>query len=291
VCGTLGEVYGWHYGFAAAGVGMVCGLVVYTWGARYLPSQVVQARTVAERARAEQAKARRTSDPGEGDLVARFSLLVAVVAAVVVFRGAYEQLGNTLALWADTGVDRRVAGDLSIPMTWFQSINPLVVFLLTPVFLARWAALAAKGREASTLVKMALGAAIVGGSYLAIGVVSLLAERAGVKASWIWLVAFLAVLTAGELYILPVGLGLFGRLAPPRLTAFTIAVWFFAISFGNALAGWLGSFWSRLTHAEFFALVGAVSLTSGALLLVLDRPMRRLEAGAETELAALHLET
>jgi POT family proton-dependent oligopeptide transporter len=64
-------------------------------------------------------------------------VLVGIGLAVTVFRAAYEQVGNTVALWADSGVDRTL-GDWSIPMTWFQSLNPLFVMLLTPPLLAYW---------------------------------------------------------------------------------------------------------------------------------------------------------
>ena len=92
---------------------------------------------------------------------------------------------------------------------------------------------------------------------------------------WGWLLAFFAVMTAGELYILPIGLGLFGSLAPAGLQATSIALWFLAAFGGNLGAGILGTLWSRLTHAEFFVVTAAVSALSGLLLLSLDRPVRR----------------
>jgi POT family proton-dependent oligopeptide transporter len=197
---------------------------------------------------------------------------------VVVFRGAYEQIGNTIALWADTGVERAVTAGWSIPATWFQSLNPLMVFLLTPLYVARWNRQAAKGKEASSVIKMATGAAIVAASYLIIAGVAAWSDAHHAKASWIWLAAFIVVMTSGELFILPVGLGLFGRLAPARLTATTIATWFLAGFFGNLLAGWIGGFWSVTPHAGFFAATAAVALAAAALLFLLDGRARRLEA-------------
>ena len=94
-----------------------------------------------------------------------------------------------------------------------------------------------------------------------------------------WPLFFLVLLTAGELFILPVGLGLFARLAPDRIGATTIAAWFFAAFGGNLLAGALGTLWSRIGHATFFAAMASLATLAALLLWLLDRPVRRLEPG------------
>jgi POT family proton-dependent oligopeptide transporter len=86
------------------------------------------------------------------------------------------------------------------------------------------------------------------------------------RTSWFWLTAYFVVLTIGELFILPVGLGLFGRLAPKGYEATTIATWFFAGFAGNIFAGALGMLWSDLSTPMFFAVIGAVGFVSAALL-------------------------
>src|SRR5437868_4611002 len=105
ICGTLGELYGWHYGFAAAGVGMLLGLVIYVSGRRYLPPESSRVAAVSVLAAREE------------DVTQRLILLGAIVMVVVAFRGAYEQVGNTFAIWADQGVDRQITPGMSIPMT------------------------------------------------------------------------------------------------------------------------------------------------------------------------------
>ena len=98
-------------------------------------------------------------------------MLFAIGLAVTVFRGAYEQVGNTVALWADSGVDRATSL-LTIPMTWFQSLNPLLVFLMTPLLLARWRRQAAAGRAQSSMRKMATGSLMVAAAYLLLAAVA-----------------------------------------------------------------------------------------------------------------------
>ena len=130
----------------------------------------------------------------------------------------------------------RQVGSFSIPMTWFQSLNPLMIFLFTPVIVAWWTRAAKQGREPGSIGKMATGGFIVGISYLVLALVAHLSGDA--RASWLWLVFFFFVYTVGELFILPVGLGLFGKLAPAEFAATAIAAWFMAAFFGNlALVG------------------------------------------------------
>ena len=159
VCGTLGEVYGWHWGFAAAGIGMLIGLATYLAGLRYLPAERDRTRVAPTPVRAE------------GDRK-RFLLLLGIMAVVIIFRGAYEQNGNTIALWTDSGVDRHLNAHLSIPLTWFQALNPLLIFLLTPILVSYWTRLAKTGREPSSVRKMVTGAMLLALSFAIIAVSS-----------------------------------------------------------------------------------------------------------------------
>ena len=202
-------------------------------------------------------------------------LLLGVGIAATIFRGAYEQIGNTIPLWTDLGVDRAWGGWI-IPMTWFQSLNPLLVITMTPLLLLHWRRRADAGRDTSPARKMAIGALIVAAAYLLLAMVATVvgAERA----NWIWLLVFFIVLTLGELYILPTGLGLFARLAPQRLGATTVAAWFLAIFSGSLLAGAVGALWSRASHAGFFIFLSGLAVAAAILLWLLDRPIRILEA-------------
>jgi len=254
VCGTLGELYGWHWGFGAAGVGMLSGLLLYILGGKYLPAEPVR-------------------QPAASPVRTRFSgriilLMLAVGFATTLFRGAYQQVGNTVAIWLESGVDRGV-GDLSIPMTWFQALNPLFVFALTPLLLGHWQRRAAVGRERPAIARMAIGAALVGLSF------AMLAALAGVAHGqpiyWLWLVVFFAVLTLGELYILPTGLYLFDRLAPPGSSAFAIAAWYATIFTGSLFSGWVGTAWSVMSPPGFFLLLAGCALAGAAILGLLGR--------------------
>jgi proton-dependent oligopeptide transporter, POT family len=168
-------------------------------------------------------------------------------------------------------VDRR-AGALTVPMTWFQSLNPLLVMLLTPALLAHWRRRAAAGRAEAPARKMAAGAAVVALAYLLLAALS---ARGGTT-HWAWLAAFFAVFTLGELYILPTGLGLFARLAPAGFGATTVAAWYLSIFAGSFSAGLVGTLWSRLDPGVYFLLLGAIAGAAALLLLAIDPYERRI---------------
>ena len=264
ICGTLGELYGWHYGFGAAGIGMVAGLLIYLSGQRYLPDEAPRAAAAAKR-------------PWfEGFSRDTVIVLVAIALSVMVFRGAYEQVGNTVALWADSSVDRTV-GSLIIPVTWFFSLNPLFVILMTPPLLAYWARRAAAGRDAAPARRMAMGALVVAGSYLVLALAASLAGSTG--AHWLWFAGFFIVFTFGELLILPTGLGLFARLAPQGMGATTVAAWYLTIFSGSLAAGFVGTLRSAMSPDLFFIMLAGIAAIAAGLLVSLDGRVRQAESG------------
>ena len=277
VCGTIGELYGWHYGFAIAGVGMLVGLVIYLTNQKVLPAE---AQLMKDR------KAKKAPLGPEGVRAVRNLMIIAAI--VVLFRIAYEQSGNTIALWADSRTDRMLhlgAARFLIPATWFQSVNPLLIFTFTPLITWWWARQARRGREPEPLTKMALGAALGGLAFLLMIGAATSAGGHG-TASWLWLVGFFALLTAGELYILPVGLSVFSTLAPARVASAMIGVWYIAKFAGGLFSGWLGAYWQVLPSGWFFLIGASFAFLSGAGLLLAQRrrvlPSRAVLAATPT---------
>ena len=183
------------------------------------------------------------------------------------FWATYEQIGNTIVLWADANTDRGI--DLfglsaEIPTTWFLAFNPFMIFAFTPFIVALWARQAARGTEPSTVTKMALGCFGVTLAYL---VMTAAALHAGAgKASWLWLLGFFVVITTAELYLSPVGLSLVTKVAPARILSMMMGVWLATSFTGGFLAGYIGSFWSRMEKPEFFLMVAAIAALAGAMI-------------------------
>ena len=208
VCGTLGEELGWHYGFAAAGVGMTIALVVYLYAVPMLPPDEMH-----------QAKAagldKKPLDRNEWRAILA---LIALFLPTTMFWAIYEQQGNTIALWADDHTVRAI--DLlvwhgEIPVTWFQAFNPFMIFTFTPFIIEFWAWQEKRGIEPSTITKMALGCFCAALSYLIMAGAAW--SAAGNSASWWWLFAYFVVITIGELYLSPIGLSLVSKIAPARM--------------------------------------------------------------------------
>lgn len=275
ICGTIGEIYGWHYGFAIAGVGMLIGLVIYLSNQRSLPVE-------ARHSSAGRPPARPLGPEGRRAVLG----LIGIAALVVLFRIAYEQSGNTIALWADGSTDRTLrigATQLVIPATWFQSINPLLIFCLTPLLALWWTRQARTGREPSPLNKMAIGSTLAGLAFLLMLGAARQAEIEGV-ASWAWLVGFFLLLTLGELFVLPIGLSVFSRMAPAQIASLMIGVWYLAKFAGSLAAGLLGAQWQSLSPALFFSIGAACAFAAAmAFALTAARGGRRRAAAPEAQ--------
>jgi POT family proton-dependent oligopeptide transporter len=259
VCGTLGEEFGWHYGFAAAGVGMTTGLIIYLFATPSLPKD-----TIATRAAPQLPLAR-------ADWQA-IGAIILLMLPMGLFWATYEQQGNTIVLWTSDYTDRHLFGDLSVPVTWFQAFNPFMIFAFTPFIVAFWTRQGA--HEPSTVIKMAIGLFLNAVSWL-IMLAAVHAAGDG-KASWLWLFAFFVTITVGELYLSPTSLSLVTKMAPARLLSTMMGLWLAAIFVGNFLAGFIGSFWSSMAKGDFFFLLAAISAGAGLAITLMHRPLRAI---------------
>lgn len=265
VCGTLGEVYGWHYGFSAAGVGMLAGLAVYLSGQRWLaPDSMGNHRFQREEVDASLTLHERNRVWG----------LIAVCLFSVAFWAAYEQQGNTLALWADAYTDRHFLGR-EFPASWFQSLNPALIILGTPLVTTLWARQSRRRKEPSTVAKMALGCFLLAAGFLVMIPAAWAQAANGAPVSVLWLLAFTTLITLGELYLSPIGLSLVTKLSPARMVSMMMGVWFLSSFAGNYAAGFLGRYWEQMPKDFFFLIIAIVAFAAGVGILLILKPMKR----------------
>lgn len=259
----MDPVHSWHWGFAAAGVGMTFGLVMYLLQRERLAH--VGHAPAAELARPwgklvlvllgslALVATMKLSDEYHALVYALFALQIAAVlffafrpdqdskriAAILVFFFAaeifwaiFEQTGSTISLFADRLTRNEVAGH-AFPSSWWQSVNSVWVILLAPVFAFLWIKLGA--RQPSSPAKFTLGLLFVALSFvLMVPAAKLTADG---KIGPMWLVALFFLQTVGELCLSPVGLSTMTKLAPPRLLGLVMGIWFLAAALGNKLAG------------------------------------------------------
>jgi proton-dependent oligopeptide transporter, POT family len=265
VCGTLAVVYGWHYGFGAAGVGMCLGLVVYLSGQKYLAKDNLMKTAEGVAPKAEKLT---------GDEWKRVWALVVLCLLNVVFWAVYEQQGNTMQTWADEQtIWPRILG-FQIPSTWFQSFNPLCIFVFAPVLDIFWRRQQKKGTEPTSVSKMAIGCFILGASFIVMIVGAKVVG--GGKGSMFWPLFCTFLLTIGELYLSPIGLSLVTKVSPIRIVSMMMGMWFISSFLGNTLSGYIGVFYDRWSHSAFFIMLTVLGLASGLAMWGFNKPLKKV---------------
>jgi POT family proton-dependent oligopeptide transporter len=262
VCGTLGQLYGWRYGFAAAGAGMVLGLIIYLWGQKYLAADHLT------RARESDAEVKPLT---RNEWKAILGLVI-LCTLNIVFWGVYEQQGNTIQLFADRNADWHVFG-FEMPSTWFQAFNAMFIFIFAPFVNLFWAWQSRRNQEPNSVTKMALGCLLLGVSFVVmIWAVSGVSETT--RISFLWLAGSTFIYTIGELYLSPIGLSLVTKVAPARIVSMMMGVWFLSSFFGNYLSGYLGTYYEKMPHASFFWMLTALGVGAGLAIFALSKPLK-----------------
>ena len=260
----LEPVRSWHWGFGAAGVGMLVGLTIL----------MVQAGRLPRTARPAVAK---TVTGADGLLTReewkRIAAIVVLFAFTIMFWAAYEQKGASLNLFAKTLVDTQILG-WQFPASWLQSLTPFYVILLAPLFARLWVRLGT--RQPSGPRKFTLGLVAIGLAFCLLVPASALTAEG--KVSPLWLVGVYFFDVVGELCLSPVGLSMVTKLSPAKFAGVMMGLWFFATSLGNKLAGFLSGFFVADQPGTLVALYGGIAaglLAAAALLFVLTPTIKR----------------
>jgi POT family proton-dependent oligopeptide transporter len=331
ITGWLGEGFSWHYGFGAAGIGMVIGLIQYKLTEKYLDGAGAHPESTGD-AEVDQ---RNKSNIQKGLIV--FSIIVSVFVALLlmqvitidpislagissyiilgsivvyfiyiftaekltsderkkigmilvlfffsaVFWSGFEQAGSSLNLFADRYTDR-VIGGWEMPASWLQSVNPIFIIILSPVFGWLWIRLAQKNMEPATPVKFSFGLIFLGLGFGVMAIASgIVVEGKTVMPTWLILTYLLH--TTGELVFSPVGLSAVTKLSPKKLVGQMMGVWFMSVALGNLIAGLVaGEFDSNEIAAnptllpDLFWLVTKFSIIAGIVMLFLGPFMKKL---------------
>ncbi len=332
-CGTLGERVGWHWGFGCAAAGMLAGLALYTWGRPrwlahvglprdeavaknavwFLPGGVL----IATLAAVGYYAGIFTAFAGIMTTPVTITIAVVVTALAVWFvstqeredRGpvasiflfmffnaffwiAFEQAGSSVNLFTDRYTDRMVGGEL-IPTTWFQSVNPLLVILLSPIFGLLWPFLGRRGLSPSQPAKIGIALLLVGVGYVLMTSVGNVTLTEGAKASMFFVLGMYFFHTVGELFISPTGLSYVTKVAPKRFVSLLMGIWFISSFIANLGGGLVAAKveaiesgeivlpWAFGGQADFFFLFVVTSIGSGVLILLATPWLKKLSAGRD----------
>jgi POT family proton-dependent oligopeptide transporter len=239
VCGTLGQVYGWDWGFGAAGVGMVIGLLVYLSGRGWLPPEPpIQPR------KSKSSRARLAS--GEGRTVLMLALIVPVLAVGSV---GNQQIFNAYLVWGEANYQLQFFGKM-MPIIWILSFGSIISAAAIAASVLFWRWWATRRAEPDEITKLAIGVTI---AALGLG----------------WALAFEIINDLGFANVFPVGLALFSRAAPKSLGGMMIGVFYLHLFLGNMLVGWLGGLLELMSGTAFWLLHTGLIGGAAAILVIL----------------------
>lgn len=203
VCGTLGEHYGYHWGFGAAGAGMLIGLAIYLHGRKWLPPEQ-QAR------RNDNGKSSQQLLRGE---LRRVIVMLLLVPALGVSLVGNMQISNAYLLWAETNYQLQVFG-ITMPVTWILSLSCIISVVTLAASMMFWRWWAKYRAEPSEIWKIILGAFMMACAPLILAAASYVVATTGHKVTLVWAVVFEFVNDFGYANVVPVGLALYSRSAP-----------------------------------------------------------------------------
>ncbi|MCT8338886.1 peptide MFS transporter [Flavobacteriaceae bacterium TK19130] len=274
IVGYVGEVYGWHYGFGLAGIGMALGLLQYVLGQKHL--KYVGNNTNTSEDEEEKAAMKRPLNKVEKD---RIVVLFISFLLVIVFWGAFEQAGGLMNIYASEKTDRMLMG-WEVPASWFQSLNAMFIILLGTAVAGYWAHRKLKGKLAGSLFKMCIGLVIMGTGFFFMSAASAEFNSEGASAMY-WLVLAYLFHTVGELCLSPVALSYITKLAPLKYASLMMGVYFAMTGFGNKLAGLLGESASEFGEFSVFTGIAVFCVAFGLLVLLFRKKLEALAHGAE----------
>lgn len=264
VCGTLGERAGYHWGFAAAGIGMLIGLLTYLRARAALPADTARTRS-ADGRRAPRAP----FQPGDRR---RLFILLALLPVLGAALAGNFQIFNAYLLWSERTYRLEVFG-FHMPVTWLLSIGSLISVAILAGSVLFWRWWATHREEPPPLDKMTAAAFILGAAQLILAAGSALCAATGRKLGLEWAVAFEIVNDIGYANLLPVGLSLYARAAPKALGGMMTGVYYVHLFFASMLVGWLGGFLERVSATRFWLMHAALVFGAALVLLAVRLPL------------------
>lgn len=271
LCGYLGEVHGWHYGFGLAGVGMLAGLIVFKLGLPTLAAEEVKGVLVSE-----------IENKGNSELLTpteKLRIMVILILSIftMFFWFAFEQAGSSMNLFADRYMDRNLFGK-EIPASLFQSVNAFLILVFAPLFARLWTELDEKKKEPNTPLKFSLAFVLLGIGFLFLVFGSRgIEESSLIKTSMVWLIMAILFHTLGELCISPVGLSMVSKLSPPRFGGLLMGVWFLSNAISHYVAGFFSGKMGQFANlSDFFLIFVYTSFTSAIILFLLNKKLNTM---------------
>lgn len=281
IVGYVGEVYGWHYGFGLAGIGMFFGILQFWLGRKHL--EHVGNFLGASKSEEVKAMLKKPLTKIEKD---RLLILLLSFVLVVVFWGAFEQAGGLMSIYTKEKTNRILMG-WEVPATWFQSLNALFIIFFGTAIAAYWAKRKLKGKVSSSLFKMMIGLIIMGTGFFFMTGATAEFNSTGSSAMY-WLVFAYLFHTIGELCLSPVALSYITKLTPAKYASIMMGIYFAVTGFGSKLAGLLGEWSESLGEYKIFTGIAVFCVILGVLGLSVRNKLEGLTHGVEDNEVEMH---
>jgi POT family proton-dependent oligopeptide transporter len=275
VCGTLGEEVAWHWGFGAAGVGMVVGLLIYLSGRRWLPKEKGAPRS-GDRV---VAPPRPPLAPGDAAKIATLFLLLPILVLSAV---GNQEIFNAYLVWGDANYNLAVFGHI-MPVTWLISMDAFISTAMIFLSLLFWRFWATRFREPNEITKLTIGTLISALAPLTLAAAAIQSAATGQKVGLGWGIAFHVINDIGFANVFPVGIALFSRAAPRAVAGTMIGVYYLHLFACNMLVGWLGGLLEKMPAAHFWLLHAGLVGAGGVGLLVIRSFAGRILAPDDDE--------
>lgn len=255
VCGTLAVKFGFEYGFASAGLGMLIGLVTYKlYENKFLGTSGLNPISKGDVI---------NIDSNESTSTTSLPSLFILMVFTIPFWICFEQAGSSLTLFAEYNTNRNLF-NFEIPTGYFQSLNPLFIITLAPIMSALWGKLRSIGKEPSSVTKFSWALFLISLSFLILTYAGHLSESNLV--SPLWLVLGFFIMTIAELCLSPIGLSLVSKLAPKKFLSLIMGCWFLTSFIGNLIAGYWGGKFDTMTTTQLFGALTILSLSTWLIL-------------------------
>ncbi|MGS2764020.1 peptide MFS transporter [Sinomicrobium sp. M5D2P9] len=274
ICGYVGEKINWHYGFGLAAIGMFLGQIVYVWGQKYLKGvgDLISVKNDKDREILEKPLTSVEKD--------RVKVLLLSFLLIILFWAAFEQAGGLMNLYAQQKTDRNFFGMGVIPASVFQSVNSFFIITLATLVGLFWFKWRRKGKESSSLFKMAIGIIVMALGFGFMSAAATEYQNTGSSAMY-WLILAYLFHTIGELCASPVSLSFITKLAPLKYASIIMGLYWAATGFGNYAASKLGVLAQSLGDFEVFTGIMIIWTLIGIVVILLLKPLKRLTHGAE----------
>jgi POT family proton-dependent oligopeptide transporter len=274
--------YGFKYAFLASAIGMGLGQIIFNLFAKKYLLEIGDAPVKVDKTIIVETK--EVSIEDKKIERQRITVIFILTFFVIFFWAGFEQAGSSMTIYTDRYIDRNVLG-WTIPTTFFQAFNPLLIVLLAPIFVWFWSS--KYGKKLSTPIKMSMGMILLGIGFLFMLMATYNVQVSGLgdkevvvkKAALIWLILTYFFHTIGELCLSPVGLSMITKLAPIKLASLLMGVWMLSTFVANIIGGFIAAYVEQLGAGTVFGSIAAFVIILGLLMIIVSKRLSKMMHG------------